>query len=369
MAANMSTITPIQEMIGATEWPASKIWPWNIWPSPKDKSTEPRPALLRRIEGEQGALHHVGGHPFPAVAHGDPRGGLRRLDLDGDRGARAAGLLGVLDHVDEHLLHLGGIEEALARGAGRRDELRLRVHRAERVDEGAPREALLAGGGHARELRVPLEERLQMIDAVGDGVEDARELRLVGPAFDEQSRRVHQGRHRRERVVQLVAQDANELLPGLDLLSRDLVGQVLHEEQRVRLAAEGHLALREVVGLGLPVVVHGEEVVVSAEERVAQRRRGVLEEREEVRPLRLLPLEEQIARGRVREGDRAAVSVDDHRERRLLDGGADDVHREERVARIRGGRAPDLERGEHDPGRDDRRDERGRDEGGGSPSS
>ena len=99
-----------------------------------------------------------------------------------------------------------------------------------------------------------------MLRAILDRAEDALELRRVG-TLDGLPARVRERGDRRERVVELVRDHADDLLPGLHFLARQLARQLLQQVQAMRLAVEQEAALREVIDLGLALAFDREQRV------------------------------------------------------------------------------------------------------------
>src|SRR5262249_40366262 len=135
----------------------------------------------------------------------------------------------------------------------------------------------------------------EMLSPLLDGVEDDIELREMRRVLPDEAGRVDQGRDGSGGVVELVADDPDDLAQHVDFAPRDLEGELSHQEQRVRLAIEGEGSARQVIRLLLAVDLHGEELVGLAEKREAQRLRGFRHEPEEVFALRRGSLEEQAS--------------------------------------------------------------------------
>ena len=100
---------------------------------------------------------------------------------------------------------------------------------------------------------------------LADGCEHSLEVGAVG-ADGEQRAGVSQRADRGERVVELVRDDADDLLPDDHFLRRQLAGQLLEEHQLVRLSIEDEAAPGEMVDLGLAADLHGEQRIAAAPE-------------------------------------------------------------------------------------------------------
>src|SRR5476649_150790 len=86
---------------------------------------------------------------------------------------------------------------------------------------------------------------------------------------------------RRGRIVQLVADDADDFFPRLHLLPAQLQRQLAQQQQLVLAAVQAELAARQVEHFLVLAVAAGEQAVAAARQRLAQRRRRVLEQRGE----------------------------------------------------------------------------------------
>jgi hypothetical protein len=78
---------------------------------------------------------------------------------------------------------------------------------------------------------------------------------------------------RRQRIVQLVADDADDLLPGLHFLAPQFGGQLAQQQQFVLAAVQAEVAARQVVDLFLLAFAGREQAVAAARQRFDQGRR------------------------------------------------------------------------------------------------
>jgi hypothetical protein len=131
---------------------------------------------------------------------------------------------------------------------------------------------------------------------------------------------VRQRGDRRQRVVQLVRDHADHLLPRGHLLGIDLARELLQQQQPVGHRVQQEVALRDVVDLRF-AGVEGEQRVAAALDGLAQRRGRALEVLREARAFEPATLAEQRARGRVAVQHRVAVVGQHHGQRRGLDDG------------------------------------------------
>ena len=285
------------------------------------READARARLLgRRVERQQGALHHGRVHARPAVDHPQHALALRRqVDGHPDLAGRAARLLRVLQEVDQHLLHLHGVEPAGLRGRNRRQLER--AHRVHALQELPPVDGLRPRLGQPREPRVALEEGRQVRGPLLDRREDPLEQRGVLRPPGRLARGVRERADGRERVVELVAHHADGALPDLDLLAPQLGRQALDEVEHVRLHVEVEHAARGPVGLLLALAAHGEERVARRVERLAQLAPAAGEHLGDHAALQACPRAQQVA-GRAVAVDDAAVAVlqDDADGRALQDG-------------------------------------------------
>ena len=188
---------------------------------PAERQPDPRAVLFRRVERQQGLPQHVVGHAGALVDHLDEVAAVRQpLDADPDRPAVRGCLDRILQQVDQHLLHLGGVEPA---GGARQLTGGLELEQfTGPVEPLRPRHELLCRRRQTREPGVALEEAGQVLDSLTDRLVDRPEsieaLSLAGHGHS----RVGQRGDRCEGVVQLVGDDADHLLPDLRLLPGQL---------------------------------------------------------------------------------------------------------------------------------------------------
>src|SRR6185503_15199627 len=223
--------------------------------------------------------------------------------------------------VDEGLLELGGVEGGAGVGEGAVDaEVDLA---AQAIEEIGPGGGLGARGGELGEAGVALDELLEVVGAVGDGGEDLVE-RVVLAAAEELGARVGEGGDRGEGVVELVADDADDLFPGADFLAVELGGEVAQDEELVGAAVEAKARAREVVDLLVVIARDGEQAVAAAGDGVAQGLGGGLEEDGEEGALEAAAGGEELAGGEVAVDDVAARVAEEHRDRGVLDHGVEE---------------------------------------------
>ena len=103
------------------------------------------------------------------------------------------------------------------------------------------------------EARVAADEAFQVARALLDGAEDFRQA-FVAPAPHQFGAGMRQRGDRRQRVVELVADHADDLLPGLHFLAAQFGGQLAQQQQFVLAPVEAEVAARQVVDLFLFVL-------------------------------------------------------------------------------------------------------------------
>ena len=101
--------------------------------------------------------------------------------------------------------------------------------------------------------------------------------------------RMRQRGDRRQRVVQLMRDHADHLLPGRHFLRIDLARELLEQQQAVRQGVQQEAALRHVIDLRLAAELEREQRVAAALDGLAQRRRRALEVTRERSPSSLRP--------------------------------------------------------------------------------
>ena len=132
-----------------------------------------------------------------------------------------------------------------------------------------------------------------MEGALLNPLQHGRELREVLRPLQDRLRGAHQGRDGAERVVDLVTDDADDLLEAGDLVPIDLLRDAPDRDQCL---AAIEVSPREVKGLAPSRTRDAEELVSLGQERLPQRRRRPLDHRQEVLSLDGHPLEEELAR-------------------------------------------------------------------------
>jgi hypothetical protein len=134
---------------------------------------------------------------------------------------------------------------------------------------------------------------------------------------------VRQRADRPERVVQLVADHADYLLPGRHFLPRQLAREPLDLEQPVRAALQVERALRQVEGFLLVVDRRAEQAVAVLGDRARERLGRAGDDRVETLALERPAAVEQLPRGEVRIHDVAARLDQHQRGRRVLHHGVE----------------------------------------------
>ncbi len=172
------------------------------------------------------------------------------------------------------------------------------------------------------EFGVAADETVEVARAVLDRVEHGGEFGRVA-ALRERATRMRERRYRCERIVELVADHADHLLPGHDFLARQLAGQALDLQQTVQAPVQPYFALREMEGFVLVFEIHVEQAVLSRGERRGERRWRFGDDRAEIEAVHATAAVEQGARGEVRV-DHALLRVDEEeRGRRILHDGVE----------------------------------------------
>ena len=239
-----------------------------------------------------------------------------RRNCSSTASAAPAGFVGVLQQVEQCLLGLRGVDadDAVAVFAAPAE----RDLRGEAGEEAAPLHRLAARGGQLGEARVVADEAFQMATAFFDRRQRLRQLlRLAAP--QQFLAGMRQRGDRRQRVVELVADDADHLLPGLHFLPAQFGGELAQKEQFVRLAVEVETAAREVDHL-LVVVVAGdvEQRVAAAGDGLAQCRMRGGHQRVEGAAFQALAITEQPPRREVGQHDAPGGIHQQQRHRRVL---------------------------------------------------
>ncbi|HKA83818.1 MAG TPA: hypothetical protein VKD21_08145, partial [Acidimicrobiales bacterium] len=98
---------------------------------------------------------------------------------------------------------------------------------------------------------------MQVLRAVADGGEDARQAREIAAARQLRAG-MGKGGDRRERVVQLMADDTDHTLPRVHFLARQLAGHPAIQLQPVRAPLQAEPALGKMEGFLAAIHFHGE---------------------------------------------------------------------------------------------------------------
>ena len=225
------------------------------------------------------------------------------------------GFVRVLEQVQQRLFELRGIE---ASGLFRQGTIQRETDlRAQAFAECRPYDRFQPRRGQLGEVRITANETFQMPRTFLDRAEDFLEA-LVLAAPHELDTRMRQRRDRRQRVVEFVADDADDFLPGLYFLPAQLGGQVAQQEQFVATAVEAEAATREMEDLFVVFHADREQAVAAAFDRLAQRLRRVLQQGFERMAFELVAVVEQLACGEVGIHDAAAAIGQQHCDRRVL---------------------------------------------------
>jgi len=277
-------------------------------------------ATFGRIKRQQRLCQHGVVHAGPGIGHFEPL--LERMagHRQRHRVGVAARLGGVLQQVDQGLFDLRGVEVAGRRGQ-RAGETEAALRR-QAFDERRPGHGARLRCRQLGEARIGIKEAVQVACTLADDGEDA------GQAFDVAAPRqfgaaVRERRDRRQRVVQLVADDADHALPGRHLLARQFTRHAAEQLQPVRPALQPESALRPVEGFFAAVERGAEESVVACRHRLAQRRRRLLQQQCEVRAFEAAPLAQQMARRDVGVDHTFAGVDQQQRHRRVLHHGVE----------------------------------------------
>ena len=132
-----------------------------------------------------------------------------------------------------------------------------------------------------------------------------------------------QRRQRRQRIVQFMADDADDFFPGLHFLAAHIQGQLAQQQQLVLAAVQAEAAARQVIHLFLFPVAAAEQAVVAARQRLAQRRRGLLHDVGQVQSFQAAPLVQQLPRRQVGIHDGLAFGHQQHGHGRVLHHGVE----------------------------------------------
>jgi len=192
------------------------------------------------VEGQQRIAQRARAQAAAAIADLDAESRCRRAHADRDGFRRGARLGGVLEQVDHHLRELTLIEACrLLRHA----TIDAKRHGGlEPCQEALPRDRCRARPRQLGEARVAVDEARQVCGAVGDGREHPLELCRVR-LLRQQLPGVSERGDGRQRVIELVRNDADHLLPDGHLLRCELAGELLQQHQAVRSRVQPEAAL------------------------------------------------------------------------------------------------------------------------------
>jgi hypothetical protein len=226
----------------------------------------------------------------------------------------------VLQQVEQALLELRGID------AGDAGIARAFVHeldlRAQLREEARPLDRLQPRRRQLGEARVVADETFEMACAFLDRRQRIRQPLVLAAAQQLRAGMRERG-DRRQRVVELVADHADHLLPGLHFLPAQLRGELSQQHEFVFAAVEAEAAAGEMVDVLVVFVADGEHAIAATLQRFAQGIRRALEQRVERLAFELVALAQQLPCGEVGVDD-AVVRVDQqHRHRRVLDHGVE----------------------------------------------
>src|SRR5579884_4404360 len=142
----------------------------------RQRQAETGAAALGRIERQQRVGQYGFAHAAAAVAHLDAHLGAALDHLQFERRGRTAGLVRVLEQIDQRLLDLGAIEST---GRRRRCRQHERLLPRQLREELVPRHLFRSRLRQPREARVAADEGVEMARAFGDGVEHRQQARGV----------------------------------------------------------------------------------------------------------------------------------------------------------------------------------------------
>jgi hypothetical protein len=140
--------------------------------------------------------------------------------------------------------------------------------------------------------------------ALADRFEDLRQA--LGLAAPHQLRAGMRERGQRgQGIVQFMADDADDLLPGLHFLAPQLGGQLAQQQQFVAAAVQAEVAARQVIHLFVLAFAGGEQAVAAAPQGLDQGRRRLFQHLVQGMSFQLAAFRQQLARGQVGVGDGA----------------------------------------------------------------
>ena len=286
----------------------------------RQRQPQARAAALGGIERHQRVGQHRLAHAAAAVQYFDAQQACLAPHAQAHAVGRRARFVGILEQVQQRLLHLRHVQ---ARGFHRQFVFEREADlAAQAVNELRPLQRLQARRRQLGKVRIAADESLQVPRTLLDGAEH-RLQPVELAAARELGARVRQRRHRRQRIVQLVADDADHLLPGLHFLAPQLGRQLAQHEQRLHAAVEPELAARDVPGLFVVVGADGKQAVAAGPHRVAQRLGRRVQQFVQVVAFEPAPAVELAARRQVGVAHAARGIHQHHRHRRVLHHGVE----------------------------------------------
>src|SRR5579883_658737 len=147
-----------------------------------------------------------------------------------------------------------------------------------------------------------------MLRALADSLECGGKLHRIAAA-DQLRARLRQRGDRRERVVELVTDDPDQLLPDPDFLPGELACDALEQIQAMSPALQQKRSLRQAKGLLDALDLHLEQAVASRLDGTPQRLRSLRDESGEILTEEAAAPAEKMSRSKVRESD-PAMAVD-----------------------------------------------------------
>ena len=169
------------------------------------------------------------------------------------------------------------------------------------------------------ELRITFDEPGEVPRAFFDRGEHAVQLLGVGRPARQDLARMRQRRNGRQRIVQLVRDDADDFLPGRHFLRIDFARELLEQQQAMGQGVQQEPPLRHVIDLRLAAELEREQRVAATLDGLAQRHGRGLEISREAFAFELAAGAEQLARRGIAVEHRVALIGQHQRERRGLD--------------------------------------------------
>ena len=275
---------------------------------------------LGRVERQQRVRQDRFVHAAAAVQHIDSPSFRHAPQRQGHLVVCRSGFVRILEQVEQALLELSNIEAAAAIARlPFQPELDLAVQLAQEV---LPLHVLPSRSRQFGELGVVADEAFQVARAIFDRRQGGGQPIMLSAA-QQLGPRMRKGCDGRQRVVELVADHPDHLLPGLYLLAAQFGRQQAQQDQLVAAAVEAELAAGEMVDVLVVFIAHGEHAITAAGEclleRIGRRRQQCIQ----VLPLQAASFPHQLAGGEVGV-DHAAGRVDQqHRHRRVLHHGVE----------------------------------------------